>query len=1260
MKTLFAILGMLQVMILGGIAQTPDDINEGTKIEDDAANSILRFKWWARSGRTYFIQHSDDLRNPWQWVPVLESGNDAIKEWGFTFTGSMLFLRLQYTDQATLDPDGDDFDLDGVPNLYEVQHGNNPLVIEDSDLDGLPDGWLDVHAGTFAMFPPSRLTTSLSRNQTAPGKIYLNNDTATAVNYTVAVHGNTGSSYAVTGNATTQWEDISTTGTKLNTISNAWSGYEKVNLGFAFPFYGKNYSQVSVGVNGLLTFGTQNYYDDYNYPISYYSTYTPTAIIAPLWDDLETSTSGDIYYKAESNRLIVQYEAVKPAYQTGNYSFQVILNSSGNIQFRYKTLAGLTNSYTVGIEDETRTLGLQLAYNSAYLSENMAVDIIPSSEFFTILPTSGTVAPHSRLTLDGLFQSLQLPFGNYTANVSITHDGGAGSPVNLTAHLNVKNEPSVVSIISPTSQDTILQGQAVTIRATATDVDSQIANVEFFDNGVKLGEDLYPPYQCSWPPIDVGNHQLTAKVTDVYGDSITSAVIPIQILPDADQDGMDDLWETLHGLDITKNDAMEDLDGDRVPNIFEYYRETLPNDNTSYPSVDFIVDPATGNASSSDNIFTTIWEAVNKVNESIWNAQTSEYDHPNAWGVIEVKAGVYEESVYLTNMPVLLLAELGSPKGPVEVRAPYSYGAYLNTTCSLDGFVITHTPGVEGGGVYSYAEGASNLGRVLTNCIIKGNKASYGGGIYNDGNSLLRIAHCTIIGNQASYYGRAIYNASSAKIDLVNSIIWDNTGEAAEAIYQPSYAPAGAFSGGATTIIQGGEKSGINENPILNPSGYLLSNSPAINRMATGLAKASKVDIHGERRDQNGTPDLGADEYRDDNGINDGDGLPDWAEFTGAAGASDDADGDGLDNLTEYLAGMNPRWNDSDHDGVTDTLEVNIYHSNPLSSDSDLDGLSDAAEIAAGTGVTTADSDGDGLSDGREFNEFGTDPLNADTDADGMPDGWEITSSTNPLVNDADLDFDKDGLTNLLEYQLGTGAGTFDSDGDGLPDRFEYHSSHLNPTVWNNSSLDFDGDGMSDLFEAIYGFNPDVADGAGDMDGDGLSNSQEIAFGSDPTSTDEDGDGLNDLQEQQHGTNPWDRDSDGDTLTDAWELQVGLNPLLYNTPSGDSDQDGFTLAQESKYATSPSLADTDGDGTNDGAEVANNTDPTDPTWGGSTPAAPSNVTASTNANGSITYTWQDNASNESGFRIRQKQPDGTWPLVESTPANTTTYTTPVP
>lgn len=951
---LFAAAILLSPLAFG---QSATDENEGSRLEADGANGIYRFKWFGKTGRTYFIQHTEDLVS-WNWVPVIESGDDSVKEWGFTTTGTKFFARLKYWTDPTSDPEGDDFDQDGVPNLYEVQHGNNPFGIEDSNSDGLPDGWLDVHAGTFAIYPPTRLITSLSRNQTAPGKIYLNNDTDQAVNYAVSVSSNTGPNYSVedslTGTAIYQWEDISSTGTKLNTISNAWNGYETVSLsGFTFPFYGQNYSQVSVGVNGILTFGAPTY-DDSNYPIPTYG-YGPSNLIAPLWADLETETAGDIYYKEETNRLIVQYQNVTPAYQTGNYSFQVILYSDGRIEFQYQNLTGASDSCTVGIEDATQTLGTQLAYYSAYLVNNMAVAFLPTSNFFTISPSSGIVSARSRTTLDGLFHSLQLPFGNYTASISVTHNGGGASPVNIAANLTVKNVPPVVAIVYPTHQETLLEGQSVNVTATAVDEDSEIVKVEFYDNNVKLGEDLYSTYQYTWTNLVPGPHVLTAIATDVHGVSVTSAVLAIQVHADSDHDNMPDDWESTNGLDITKNDSMEDLDGDRIPNIFEYSRGTAPNDSASIPETDFVVDPANGNVSTEDKIYSTIAEALSAANGSSWNSQTLQEERPFGWAVIEIKAGVYEEEVFISGVPVLLLAELGSLQGPVEIHSPGYSGVAMYSPSALDGFVISHKQGIEGPGVYSSSTGTANPNRLLTNCIIRGNKASYGGGIFNEGTASLRIVHCTITGNEATGQGRAIYNFSEATINVANSIIWGNAGSATEEIYRQTDEPGAVFNGGATSIIKDGEQGGINENPLLNPSGFLLHNSPAINRAATVLAKASKVDIHGELRDQNGTPDLGADEYRDDNGVNDGDGLPDWAEMTGASGSTDDADGDTIANLTEYEAGWNPRSVDSDHDSLPDGWEWTNFGT---------------AGVLGGD-----DPDGDGLTNLQEYQQ-GTDPNN--------------------------------------------------------------------------------------------------------------------------------------------------------------------------------------------------------------------------------------------------------------------------------------------
>lgn len=106
---------------------TADAPNEGSALQFDSTNQIYHFKWWGRTGRTYFLQQSTDLMQLWNWVPVIEAGNDSIKDWGFTSTSDKCFVRLIYTDQATSNPLNDDFDGDGISNIDEVQQGSDPF-----------------------------------------------------------------------------------------------------------------------------------------------------------------------------------------------------------------------------------------------------------------------------------------------------------------------------------------------------------------------------------------------------------------------------------------------------------------------------------------------------------------------------------------------------------------------------------------------------------------------------------------------------------------------------------------------------------------------------------------------------------------------------------------------------------------------------------------------------------------------------------------------------------------------------------------------------------------------------------------------------------------------------------------------------------------------------------------------------------------------------------------------------------------------------
>lgn len=134
------------------------------------------------------------------------------------------------------------------------------------------------------------------------------------------------------------------------------------------------------------------------------------------------------------------------------------------------------------------------------------------------------------------------------------------------------------------------------------------------------------------------------------------------------------------------------------------------------------------------------------------------------------------------------------------------------------------------------------------------------------------------------------------------------------------------------------------------------------------------------------------------------------------------------------------------------------------------------------------DSDNDGLPDVYEINYFETDPENPDTDGDGLPDGYEAfylgtdpkkSDSDDNGISDADEDFDKDGLSNIREYELGTDPTDADSDGDGLTDSDEINIYNTDPLKY-----DTDGDGISDSDEISLGLDPNnpATDGTPDSE----------------------------------------------------------------------------------------------------------------------------------------------------------------------------------
>lgn len=91
--------------------------------------------------------------------------------------------------------------------------------------------------------------------------------------------------------------------------------------------------------------------------------------------------------------------------------------------------------------------------------------------------------------------------------------------------------------------------------------------------------------------------------------------------------------------------------------------------------------------------------------------------------------------------------------------------------------------------------------------------------------------------------------------------------------------------------------------------------------------------------------------------------------------------------------------------------------------------------------VDALDTDNDGLLDSDELTVYHTDPNYPDTDGDGYPDGSEIINGYSPLLKErkkmTDIDTDKDGLNDALEIQLRTNLTNKDTDGDEFTDGAE-------------------------------------------------------------------------------------------------------------------------------------------------------------------------------------------------------------------------------
>lgn len=203
-------------------------------------------------------------------------------------------------------------------------------------------------------------------------------------------------------------------------------GRVNVPIGFAFPFYNRVYSQLTLTANGLLFLepsSAGNTSSDFGVNVAIPSGAEPNGLIAPLWDDLrgDNPTSAlqtQAVTGANGQGLAVEFKDWNRSFGNFLLTFQVRLWANGTIEFFYGTMTGAGATpvtATIGIEAPSGTAGTRGL--TACASDCTLTSFDPGStgtpiSYIRFGPPSGVDLQALALRVDGITENAgQLSIG---------------------------------------------------------------------------------------------------------------------------------------------------------------------------------------------------------------------------------------------------------------------------------------------------------------------------------------------------------------------------------------------------------------------------------------------------------------------------------------------------------------------------------------------------------------------------------------------------------------------------------------------------------------------------------------------------------------------------------------------------------------------------------------------------------------------------------------------------------------------------------
>ncbi|WP_369370482.1 carboxypeptidase regulatory-like domain-containing protein [Promicromonospora sp. Populi] len=345
-------------------------------------------------------------------------------------------------------------------------------------------------------------------------------------------------------------------------------------LPFEFPYYGVGYDSAFVTSNGHLNFlaGSTSYANG-----AIPGTAVPNAALFPFWDDLFIDASAGLYTGTTTvdgeDAFVVEWRNVrKYAPTTDRLNFSVTLVADGTVLFGYgavtDTVTAKGNSASIGIENETGTIGLPYSINTAAVSEGLTVTYTPPVLAFLegtvtdrntgepvegaeVTATSGEETRTATTGADGTYSAIAVP-GDYTIDITAPDYEPAAGTLSLepeaTGTYDAALAAGLITVSTEAINATIPLGSTTTKRFTVKNEGTAPADVEVVGAGGGfdiLGTDSqavvqHPQreatvVQSTKPSAKVGSSfggsgsgsQLRAAGTGTAGESVLPESIPV-------------------------------------------------------------------------------------------------------------------------------------------------------------------------------------------------------------------------------------------------------------------------------------------------------------------------------------------------------------------------------------------------------------------------------------------------------------------------------------------------------------------------------------------------------------------------------------------------------------------------------------------------------------------------------------------------------------------------------------------------------------